>query len=275
MLLVVLTVGVASEGAAGGAAQPAARRDRVRARFVARCMYSHTLTDDPIVKPNQPGASHSHDFFGNKTTDAASTLASLSRGGTTCINRLDKSGYWAPSLTVNGQTVLPRFASIYYANAGKPHQRIRTIPRGLKVVAGNAMAIAPQSLQVAAWNCGADEDDVPLTSAPPTCPGATLTMHISFPDCWNGKDLDSPDHKTHLAYHNRNGTCPAGYPVPLPRLRMNVHYPTTGGPGVALASGGQYSGHADFFNVWNARELRRLVRQCINAGRICDAHDSR
>ena len=108
ILLVAVTVGVASGGAAGGAASvdPARRHSR----FVARCMYSHTLSDDPIVKPNQPGASHSHDFFGNRTTNAAPTLASLSEGGTTCINRLDKSGYWVPSLTVDGQTVLPRFA---------------------------------------------------------------------------------------------------------------------------------------------------------------------
>jgi len=238
-LLVAVTVGVATESAAGGAATPSMDPSRAPARFVARCFSSHTLSDDPIVKPNQPGASHSHDFFGNKTTNAASTLASLSKGGTTCINRLDKSGYWVPSLTVNGQTVLPRVASIYYANAGKPFRTIKTIPRGLKVVAGNALAIAPQSLQVASWNCGADEESVPLSSAPPTCPEPTLTMHIAFPDCWNGHDLDSPNHQTHLAYHGRRGTCPAGYPVPIPRLRINVHYPTTGGPGVALASVGR------------------------------------
>jgi hypothetical protein len=273
-LLIAVTVAVASEGAAGGDATSALPPNRQPARFVARCMYSHTLSDDPIVKPNQPGASHSHDFFGNKTTNAASTLQSLSKGGTTCINRLDKSGYWVPSLTVDGQTVLPRIASIYYANAGKPFRTIKTIPRGLKVVAGNAMAIAPQSLRVASWNCGADEEDVPLSSAPPTCPEPTLTMHISFPDCWNGTDLDSPNHQTHLAYHGRGGKCPAGYPVPIPRLRINVHYPSTGGPGVALASGGQYSGHADFFNAWNAKELRRLVHRCINAGRVCTARES-
>ena len=273
-LLVAVTVGVATESAAGGAATPSMDPSRAPARFVARCFSSHTLSDDPIVKPNQPGASHSHDFFGNKTTNAASTLASMSKGGTTCINRLDKSGYWVPSLTVNGQTVLPRVASIYYANAGKPFRTIKTIPRGLKVVAGNALAIAPQSQQVASWNCGADEESVPLSSAPPTCPEPTLTMHIAFPDCWNGHDLDSPNHQTHLAYHGRRGTCPAGYPVPIPRLRINVHYPTTGGPGVALASGGQYSGHADFFNAWNAKELRRLVHRCINAGRTCNARES-
>ena len=101
-----------------------------------------------------------------------------------------------------------------------------------------------------------------------------MTIHINFPDCWNGKDLDSADHKSHLAYHGPKGVCPAGYPVPIPRVRVNVHYPTTGGPGVALASGGSYSGHADFFNAWNAKELRRLVRVCINAGRQCTAQDA-
>ena len=30
-----------------------------------RCGYSHPLTDDPIVFPGQPGASHFHDFFGD------------------------------------------------------------------------------------------------------------------------------------------------------------------------------------------------------------------
>jgi hypothetical protein len=90
-----------------------------------------------------------------------------------------------------------------------------------------------------------------------------LTVHINFPDCWNHKTLDSPDHKSHLAYHLASGACPAGYPVPIPRVRVNVHYPTTGGPGVALASGGQYSGHADFFNP---TELARPT--CINGNAV-------
>ena len=137
-------------------------------------------------------------------------------------------------------------------------------------MAGNSTAIAPQSLQIVSWNCGAYED-VDMSSTPPTCPSPTLTIHINFPDCWNGTALDSPDHKSHLAYHAADGTCPTGFPVPIPRVRVNVHYPTTGGPGVALASGGQYSGHADFFNAWDPTELQRLVTKCINAGRICGA----
>ena len=72
-----------------------------------------------------------------------------------------------PSLTVDGQTVRPRFTNVYYQSAGKPFRTIKSIPRGLKVVAGNAMAIAPQSLQVVSWNCGADETDIGMTAERP------------------------------------------------------------------------------------------------------------
>jgi Domain of unknown function (DUF1996) len=271
VMLIATGLGVTSSGAASkpsAAAMSAARRS---SRFITRCNFTHTLSDDPIVKPNQPGASHSHDFFGNVTTNAATTLASLDAGGTTCIDRKDHSGYWVPSLSVNGVPVQPTFTNVYYQSAGKPFRSIKTIPHGLEVVAGDAMAIAPQSLQVTSWNCGADEDDIGMTSSAPTCPRPTLTIHVNFPDCWNGTTLDSADHKSHLAYHSPNGTCPAGFPVPIPRVRVNVHYPTTGGPGVALASGGQFSGHADFFNAWVPSELHRLVKTCINAGKICKA----
>ncbi|MEI6403953.1 MAG: hypothetical protein WCP59_17400, partial [Actinomycetota bacterium] len=45
-----------------------------RGQFVVECGFSHAGTDDPIVYPGQPGASHEHVFFGNTGTDAASTL---------------------------------------------------------------------------------------------------------------------------------------------------------------------------------------------------------
>jgi hypothetical protein len=242
-------------------------------RFVTKCTYSHQLADDPIAKPKLPGASHLHDFFGNTSTNAYSTLRTLKVASTTCKNANDLSGYWVPALSVDGVSVPPTFTNVYYQAAGKPFASVKTIPRGLRVIAGDMMATEPQGMRIASWNCGADED-IDASDAAPTCPEPTLTLHINFPDCWNGKNLDSPDHKSHLAYHGKNGVCPAGYPVPIPRVRVNVHYRSTGGPGVALASGGQYSGHADFFNAWVPAELRRLVKTCINAGIACNAKEA-
>ena len=50
---------------------------------------------------------------------------------------------------------------------------------------------------------------------------------------------------------------------------MNIRYPTAGGAGLVLSSGGQYSGHADFVNAWTQDELSRLVTSCIDSGLGC------
>ena len=99
--------------------------------------------------------------------------------------------------------------------------------------------------------------------AAPTCPSPTLTLHVNFPDCWDGKRLDSPDHHTHMAYSS-DYRCPASHPVKVPLIRLNIRYPITDGHGVVLASGGQLTVHADFFNAWDKGTLERLVDQCFH-----------
>ena len=36
-----------------------------------------------------------------------------------------------------------------------------------------------------------------------------------------------------------------------------------------LASGGIYSGHADFMDGWNPRSLNSLVVDCLNSRAVC------
>jgi hypothetical protein len=38
---------------------------------------------------------------------------------------------------------------------------------------------------------------------------------------------------------------------------------------LALSSGGQYSMHADFWNIWNPNAMQWLVTNCLNAIRNC------
>jgi hypothetical protein len=90
-----------------------------------------------------------------------------------------------------------------------------------------------------------------------------LQLHINFPDCWDGKRLDSPDHKSHMAY-SRAFVCPASHPVKVPLIRLTIGYPITSGRGVTLASGGRFSAHADFINAWNQRVLAKLVDDCFH-----------
>jgi len=234
------------------------------ANFVSHCRYSHRAPDDPIVKPNQPGAAHLHDFFANATTDAASTATTLLAGGTTCRRSLDTAAYWAPALSDGGRAIQPSTVAAYYLTGGKPAAGIQPFPAGLRVVAGPAPGTAQFACRVA------DKDVVTSRTAPPSCPaGSEFVVRIFFPDCWNGVDLDSADHRSHMAY-SLGGRCPATHPVPVPRLRLGFHYPgADGGNDLTLSSGGPDTAHADFFNTWNQAELDRLVKACLNRGVKC------
>ena len=89
---------------------------------------------------------------------------------------------------------------------------------------------------------------------------------VNFPNCWDGSRLDSADHKSHLAY-STDGVCPSGHPVEVPALMLQVYYGVAGGPNAELASGGDFSGHADFMNAWNQPTLERLVDRYLNRSR--------
>lgn len=252
------------------AARPAAPNVRALqgVNFVGSCTFSHAAKDDPIVLPGFPGLSHDHSFVGNTTTNASSTLRSLRAGSTTCKRGGETAAYWMPTLLLNGQSVEPRGATIYYRR--KTLAPLRAFPSGFKLIAGDARATAPQDLKIAYWNCGA-MSSVPASSGVPTCPNdraQSLRLHVNFPSCWDGQHLDSADHKSHMAYAVR-GNCPASHPVGLPAISVIFRYAITGGSGVTLASGGQYSAHADFFNAWRQGTLTSLVNRCLNALRHC------
>jgi hypothetical protein len=236
--------------------------------FVSACGFSHRAPDDPIVFPGEPGRSHDHTFVGNTSTSARSSLASLSRASTTCRRAGDTAAYWMPTLVAGGRAVTPRAATIYYRR--RTFEPVRAFPPGLRMIAGDARATEPQSSRVTFWSCGA-LSGVPPSSSVPSCPDARradLRLHVRFPSCWNGVSLDSADHQSHMAYP-RAGRCPVSNPVAVPALAVIFRYPVAGGADAALASGGQYSGHADFFNAWNQQELASLVEGCLNALRHC------
>lgn len=98
-----------------------------------------------------------------------------------------------------------------------------------------------------------------------------LWLAIVFPNCWDGVLTDSPDHRSHMAYSER-GECPSSHPVPLPNLKLQVQYPTSGGRDAFFAPRDDPSdAHADFWNTWDQDRLEALVRNCINASVNCGA----
>lgn len=230
--------------------------------FLSLCTPSHVASDDPIVHPGEAGHSHQHEFFGNRTTDADSTYASLRAGGTTCRIQGDTAAYWVPTLYDDGERVAPLRVNAYYLRGARPG-RVSAFPAGLKVIAGDNGATSAQSTAITGWKCSGVRPQG-LSTLPVDCPdGSHAVLVMRFPDCWNGKDLDTTDHQSHMAYRVR-GACPAGYPVRVPRLSLNVHYDLPSVTGLTLASGSIYSAHADFFNAWDQALLNRLVRTSLN-----------
>jgi hypothetical protein len=123
---------------------------------------------------------------------------------------------------------------------------------------------------VAGWECG---DSYHNTDLPTSCPaGSGINIRMQAPSCWNGLYLDTPDHKSHMAYPV-NGVCPADHPVALPMIEFKMAFPAPAGDlsQLRLASGRGYSFHYDFFNAWDAPTLAAMVNHCIVGGLQCNA----
>jgi hypothetical protein len=250
-------------------------------QFVVRCRYSHTLADDPIVFPDQPGASHLHDFFGNTSVDAFSTVDSLLASDTTCRASSDTAGYWAPTAFMNGQQLKPTVMRIYYlGNRGQP---VETIPAGLKIIGGNRDALSPVENPHVRWYCGETRSvKTPRRDAPYDCSPWSqygfvdgVIAIIDLPNCWDGVGLEPEN----VAYPV-DGSCPATFPHTLPRLSERIHYGVMnpvnpdGSIGFILSSGPFWSMHADFWNAWQQARLDELVDSCLVAAVHCGSIDS-
>ena len=218
---------------------------------------------DPIVWFGQADRSHRHDFYGSTLTGDSSTAEQLEGSPTTCNKPGDSAAYWQPTLYDDGRPVEPVQIQAYYRVApGIEPTDVRPFPSGLTLIAGDALATTPQHGEAAGWTCGTR---TALTPAPTECsPTAPLHMVLTFPDCWDGTNLNSADHRSHATY-SRDGACPADHPVSVPQLTVAVKYPISGpGHDLTLASGNVYSAHGDFLNAWDPDALRREVEHCLH-----------
>jgi hypothetical protein len=251
-----LAVGVAT--APGTSATPNASGQRIPGSFPGGryfnvpCGFSHRNNDDPIVFPGAPGKSHNHTFIGNRQVDAGTTPDELVDGSSSC-DESDSSTYWVPTLYDGLEPVTPFAGLIYYIR--HTDEPLQTPPAGLKLVAGNAKAKRPQAKDYASWSCGG-ASNVRYPSVPVCGQNSAVILNVRFPNCWNGKTLDSADHKRHMAYSTA-GACPSTHPVPLPTIALVLMYPTTSKH--ARPSSGKFAVHGDFMNGWNQKTLAYLV----------------
>lgn len=239
-------------------------------QFLSSCPFTHSLADDPIMHRGHPGASHQHEFFGNVSTDASSTYASMIREPSTCSDDGDRSAYWVPTLTIDGERVAPRRVDAYYrAGPGVDASKVQPFPEGLEILAGNQFSTRPQALTIAAWSCGLSPT---MAHAPPEdcTPDRPVQLRLTYPSCWDGSRIRSDDHTSHMAYPSAGRGCDDAHPIALPQLTLTVHYPFAGSYDTAgLASGGFDSTHGDFLAAWQDQRIVDQVKGCLNRDVTC------
>jgi hypothetical protein len=248
--------------------------------WVTVCHVTKTAREDPIVFPGVTPTPHEHTFSGNTTVNASSTAQQLVDQPTNCANSGDTASYWMPTLLVDGKPALPYMTRAYYRAGTRDTTKLHTIPFGLEMVAGDAMATKQQSAGVAGFQCRIEGEGqtVPKQALPPQCGSrALLEASVVFPNCWDGKNLDSADHKSHMAY-TKNYVCDAAHPVQLPQLTLAERFTpgTTSGTLTLAAMNSPLTLHADFLNAWKPAALAELMKRCIYAHVFCeDVSDKR
>ncbi|GAA5966294.1 hypothetical protein JCM3765_005246 [Sporobolomyces pararoseus] len=247
---------------------------------------------DSIVSPYKVSG-HVHNILGGSNFALGNTFEELRASDcTSCLVKQDMSNYWTPQLyfqwangsfssvsTVGGGLIyyLPRFHPTDKTN-------VTAFPDGFRVLTGNPFkrfydASSDQD-QAIGWNClGAPVSATRQPYLPPyNCPNG-LRGEVRFPSCWNGVDVQSSDHFSHMAYPigGESGPCPSTHPVRLVTLFYEIMWSvdpwkayrsqamnTTQPFVLAMGDPTGYGYHGDFFNGWDREVLQEAIDTCTD-----------
>ncbi|SFR30069.1 protein of unknown function [Lentzea waywayandensis] len=200
----------------------------------------HLNPDNPVAAPGvRAAAHHMHEYVGNTSTDAMSTDATLSASTTTC-ERGDLSSYSWPALRLtdgaahdmhaegggadgNLAGVLPP-DSVEVRYEGSPAGQVVPMPRFLRMMTGDAKAVTNGfgADTRARWGCS--DTAGRFTTKYPLCDDGDQTLRVyEFPSCWDGANVDSASHRSHVVFPLGNGVCPVRT-FAIPRLVVAVGY---------------------------------------------------
>ncbi|WP_236075579.1 DUF1996 domain-containing protein [Streptomyces coffeae] len=273
--------------------KPALNGDASKGTFITRCGRNgnkHFNPDNVIVAPGvSNGAHHMHDYVGNLATDAFSSDQDLATAGTTCTNGDRSTHYW-PVLRLRdgsnekdvnadgggkdanvGRILQP--ASVKLTFRGSPVSKVTAMPKFLRIITGDAKSFTNGTTNAnASWSCTGFENRQ-LKDKYPLCPsGSNVVRTFNFQSCWDGKNIDSANHRAHVAFAQANGSCPQGFQA-IPQLVQRITYKVVPGSVFAVDSFPEQlhkpvTDHGDFINVMSSRLMAKAVR-CINDGSRC------
>lgn len=270
---------------------------------------------DPLVHPGSETESHLHQSWGNADFYPDTTVDSVRQSALTDCNdteySLNRSLYWQPALINDqGEAIQPDLVVVYYKQwastsgpciPGSPDfvGRCVTIPNKIRFVFGWNMYKPTAAVEGAAWICsggveaGKHYTNLDDVFASGCGAGDTLTAQTMGPNCWDGRYLDTPDHRSHTAYafYDSKGRyqCPSSHPYTIPQEENKVQWTVTEDmighrtngsvySRIKLASDHMLPGakpgetlHADYMEgwVWEAKKL--WFDNCIEKRLSCSS----
>lgn len=172
----------------------------------------------------------------------------------------DFSNYWTAVLFFRARNGtykrVPQFVSdglrgnggitVYYIPAPNNVTSVTAFKPGFRMLIGDVTLTSPgptrkvcnrcmpKTGEMSHYNCASpDTQEFPKGF----CEGGIRTV-ITFPTCWDGVNLDSPDHRSHVTYAigagptdgGPTGTCPESHPVVIPQVMYEVMWDVSFNP---------------------------------------------